>query len=209
LDLLLTDRLTCPRCGPEFGLILLADRMMDRRVVDGTLGCPNCRDAYPVQAGFGDLRAAPRTALEPGLAGGPREAEPEQIQRLAALLGVARGPGTMALVGGPAALGISLAALFEDVEIVGFDADLSVWPEAPRWSRLTSGPGLPIFSRTLRGVAVDGRLGPAWVVEAARVCASLARVVVSDAPASASSWLREAGLDVMAVEDGTVVAARR
>jgi len=183
--------------------------MTDRRVVDGTLGCPNCRDAYPVQGGFGDLRAAPRKALEPGLAGAPRDVNPEQVQRLAALLGVARGPGTMALIGGPAALGIRLAASLEDVEIVGFDADLAVWPQAPRWSRLTSGPGLPIFSRTLRGAAVDGRLGPAWVVEAARVCASLARVVVTDAPENASSWLKEAGLAVMAEEDGTVVAARR
>ena len=57
MHLLLTDRLTCPRCGPSFGLILLADRMNDRRVVDGVLGCPNCRDGFPVRDGFGDLRA--------------------------------------------------------------------------------------------------------------------------------------------------------
>ena len=69
MQLLLTDRLACPRCGPGFGLVLLADRMVDRRVHEGTLGCPNCRDSFTVHAGFADLRAPPRGALQPGLAG--------------------------------------------------------------------------------------------------------------------------------------------
>ena len=63
MHLLLTDRLTCPRCGPEFGLVLLADRLEDRRVLEGALGCPNCRDRYPVRDGFGDLRPPPRTDI--------------------------------------------------------------------------------------------------------------------------------------------------
>lgn len=54
----LTDLLTCPRCGPESGLILLADRIEDRRVLEGALGCPRCQERYPVRAGFADLRPA-------------------------------------------------------------------------------------------------------------------------------------------------------
>ncbi len=30
MHLLLTDRLTCPRCGPDHGLILLAREIVDR-----------------------------------------------------------------------------------------------------------------------------------------------------------------------------------
>ena len=66
MHLLLTDRLTCPRCGPEFGLILLADKLVDRVVHSGVLGCPNCRDAFQVEDGFADLRAPPRRGLEAG-----------------------------------------------------------------------------------------------------------------------------------------------
>ena len=63
MHILLTDRLACPRCGPEFGLVLLAHEVRDRRVLEGDLGCPNCREAYPVREGFADLRPPPRTPL--------------------------------------------------------------------------------------------------------------------------------------------------
>ncbi|HWK89996.1 MAG TPA: Trm112 family protein, partial [Longimicrobium sp.] len=58
MHILLTDLLTCPRCGPEHGLVLLADRIEERRVVRGRLGCPNCRETYPVAGTVADLRVA-------------------------------------------------------------------------------------------------------------------------------------------------------
>jgi len=209
MHLLLTDRLSCPRCGPEFGLILLADQMADRRVRNGTLGCPNCRDSYEIEDGFGDLRAPPRRKLAPGLAGAPGEGDPEEVERLAALIGVAQGPGTIVLAGGPASLGTAIASLLEGVDVVGVDPDLRLWDDDARWSRIVSAPGLPFFSRVMRGVVVDGRLGAGLVLEAARVCAPLGRVVVTNAPDAATGWLREAGLSVMVAEAGIVVAARR
>src|SRR5690606_33440071 len=112
MHVLLTDRLTCPRCGPAFGLILLAERAEERRVQKGVLGCPNCRDSFPIDDGFGDVRAPPRRGVPAGLAGGPdpRPTDAAESERLAALLGVAEGPGTLALVGGPARHGEALAA---------------------------------------------------------------------------------------------------
>ena len=225
MHLLLTDRLTCPRCGPSFGLILLADRMDERRVVSGSLGCPNCRDRFRVADGFADLRAPPRGELGDGLVGptGPggvveasvlpgagvtTEASPAEAERLAALLGVPHGPGTLALVGEPARHGPAIAASIEDVQVVGIDPDLRSWPDRPGFSRLVSAPGIPFFSGVLRGVAVDARLGPAWVEEAARVAASMARVVVVQAGEEMAPMLQALGLTVLAVEAGTVVAAR-
>lgn len=208
MHLLLTDRLSCPRCGPEFGLILLSDRMDDRRVVDGTLGCPNCRDGFPVRDGFGDLRAPPRGPLPPGRAGEPREPDAEAALRMAALLGVAEGPGTLLLVGGVARFAGALAGRVPGVEVVALDGDMARWPEAPRVSRMAARPGIPFFSRTLRGVGVDGGLGSTWVAEAARAAARLARVVVVDAPEGVEALLEEGGLTVLAAEAGTVVAAR-
>ncbi len=208
MHLLLTDRLTCSRCGPEFGLILRADRIEDRIVLDGILGCPNCRDSYPVRDGFGDLRAPPRTEVAEGRAGGPGEVDPDESHRLAALLGVPEGPGTLALVGRTARHANGLANIVAGVEIVAVDGDMGLWEEAPHVSRIVSFPGLPFYSRTLRAVAVDGALGLPWIQDAARVTARLGRVVVMDAPPGTEAALDEGGLAVIASEDGTIVAAR-
>ena len=56
MELSLTDLVTCPRCGPTYGLILIPDEVRERRVVSGLLGCPNCRERYGVEAGVADLR---------------------------------------------------------------------------------------------------------------------------------------------------------
>jgi len=209
VHLLLTDRLTCPRCGPGFGLILLADRMDDRRVLEGVLGCPNCRDGFPVHDGFGDLRAPPRAGdPPPGRAGAPGIVDEAEAARLVALLGVAEGPGTLLLAGSPARYVAWLAEAIPGVEVVGLDADLASWPETPRVSRIMARPGIPISDRTLRGVVVDGGLGARWMREAARVVAPLARVVVTEAPEDARATLLGAGLKILAAEGGTVVAAR-
>lgn len=211
MHVLLTDRLTCPRCGPEFGLILLADRMEDRRVIHGTFGCPNCRDQLEVADGFADLRAPPRGPLPGGYAGQPeaRPDDPADAQRLIALVGVAQGPGTLVLAGEPARHAAAFAVAIEGIHVVAIDADLTGWPGATGVSRMAAAPGIPLFSRSIRGVAVDARLGPAALHDAARVAAPRARVVAVRADeAAAGEILREAGLEVMASEAGTVVAAR-
>lgn len=208
MHLLLTDRLTCPRCGPSFGLILLAERMDDRRVVEGALGCPNCRDRFPVRAGFGDLRAPPRGALGPGLAGPPGPIDGSETERLTALLGVPEGPGTLALVGEPARHAWGVADRVPGVEVVAVDADLAAWPPSPRVSRMVAWPGMPFFNGSLRGAVVDGALGRPWIGEAARVVARLGRLVVVRSGDGAADVLEAAGLRVLAAEAGTVVAAR-
>lgn len=209
MHLLVTDRLTCPRCGPEFGLILLAHRTGgERRVLDGELGCANCRDQFPIREGFGDLRAPPRGELPPGTADGPDQGDPEEAERLQALLGIVRGPGMVALVGGPARHARLLAERIEGVEILAVDPGTARWPEESRVTRFVARPGLPVFSLTLRGVVLDGSLGDRWVAESARVTAPRNRVVVVRAGEETPERLEEAGLQVLAAEAGTVVAAR-
>lgn len=221
MHLLLTDRLTCPRCGPTFGLVLRADRLEHRLVLEGVLGCPNCRDAFPVRGGLADLRAPPRGPLGAGLAGAPDEgdrtcapdartgeAAGEGASRLLPLLGVVGGPGTVALVGGPARGAASLAAALPDVLVVAIDPDMRLWPEAPGVSRLVSAPGLAFRDAQLRGVAVDGRLGEPWLAEAARAVAPRGRVVVTHAGAATGEHLAALGLTVLVAERGTVVATR-
>jgi len=213
VHLLLTDRLTCPRCGPNLGLILLASRLDDRVVHEGHLGCPNCRDSFLIEGGFADLRAPPRGGLRAGLVGAAPESgvdagAHEDAQRLVALVGIVGGPGTVALVGEPARHASALTASSEEIHVAAVDADLRAWPEAPRVSRLVAEPGLPFFGSALRAVAVDGRLGPAWLAESARVVVPRGRVVVVRAPEGTEEALRAQGLTVLAAEAETVVAAR-
>ena len=207
MQLLLTDRLTCPRCGPTFGLILLANQMQERRVMDGVLGCPNCRDSFPVDDGFADLRAPPRGQLGAGSAG-DRPDVPPDAERIVAMLGIPRGPGTVAFVGRPAVYARGFTTSVPDADAVVVDADTSEWPEVERVSRIVSAPGLPFFDRVLRGVVVDGGLDRALLYDAARVTAPMSRVVVLGAGTDAGEVLVEAGLTVLAREGENLVAAR-
>jgi hypothetical protein len=145
------------------------------------------------------------------LAGSP-EAHPdgvEEASRLLALVGVTQGPGTIVLAGAPARHASAFAAGIEGVHVVALDPGLAAWPDAPGVSRMMSGSALPIYSRSMRGVAVDGRLGNDVVEEAARVVVPGGRVVVVRADEDeVAETLRGAGLEVLAREGGTVVAAR-
>ena len=208
MQFLLTDRLTCPRCGPTFGLILLANELVDRRVHDGVLGCPNCRDSFRIEAGFADLRSPPRGDLSPGRAGPDDPASADEAARIVALLGIHAGPGTVATVGRATRFAAPLASAVEDLVVAAVDADTQARPERMGVSRMVSSPGLPFFGRMLRGVVVDGALGKGMLFEAARVTAPLSRVVVVQAGSEASAVLAEAGLDILAAEGETVVAAR-
>jgi len=208
MHLLLTDRLTCPRCGPTFGLILLTHRLEDRIVHEGVLGCPNCRDGFPITGGFGDLRAPPRGETGSGLAGAPGASAADGSAPLLAFLGIVGGPGTIALVGEPARAAAEVARALPEMLVVAVDPDSRHWPEQERVSRLVAAPGLPFFSSGLRAIALDGRLGEEWLTEAARVVAPRGRVVVVHAPAGARARLESAGLKVVAVDAETIVAAR-
>jgi len=95
-----------------------------------------------------------------------------------------------------------------ELDAVIVDPDAAAWPERERISRVAAWPRLPFFSGTLRGVVIDGRLGRALLFEAARVTARLSRTVVVNAAREAPEVLAEAGLEVLAEERGTVVAAR-
>lgn len=217
-----TDVLACPRCGGGFGLVLLADRVVERRVLVGELGCPNCRERYPIRNGFADLRTVRRgsRARNPYAGGGPpTEPAPEppahgpeageRSTRLAALLGLSEPRRLVALLGPLAREAPGVAALVEGVEIVAADAALEAWPESAGVSRIAIDPGLPILDRTLGAVALSGAADADRLELAARAVAPLGRVVIEDAPADAATRLVEEGMEVLAADAGTIVAVSK
>jgi uncharacterized protein YbaR (Trm112 family) len=214
MHILLTDALTCPRCGPDFGLILLAERIEERRVAAGHLGCPNCRSHYPVRDRVVDLRLggpASSESVESAESAGstePGRGGDEAALRLAALMGLAGASG-MALLAGPGARhAAAVSALVPELEVIA----VSQRPDAgdagaeAKVSRvLASGAALP-FRGGLRAVALTGGADDARLREALRVLAPGARLVVDPAPADAAERLRGLGAEVLLAEEGVVVA---
>ena len=224
MHLLLTDRLICPRCGPGFGLILLADRLENRRVIEGSLGCPNCRDRFPVEGGFGDFRPPPRSAEDEAPDIEP-PASPSAME-VAALLGLSDGPGNVALIGDIAGHATALARLAPAVEFIGIAPGLRGWEEGEGVSRMTAGAFLPFSSGSLRGVGLLADRGPSMAAgaslagkpslagepsltgELARVVTASGRIAVWGAVHGWEKALSSEGLDVLASEESALVVTR-
>jgi uncharacterized protein YbaR (Trm112 family) len=208
VHLLLTDRLVCPRCGEGFGLILRADRLVDRRVLEGGLGCPNCRDRFPIADGFADLRSPPRAPLPPV---SPAPAvDPAETERLAALLGVAEGPGNIALVGPLSAHAGGLADRIPGVEVIAIGSEARAQEEREGVSRLAADALLPFHPWSLRALALSA--GSAALLEHPKELAALVprggRVVVEAPAADAAERLAAAGARVLAHDARWACAVR-
>lgn len=200
MHILLTDILTCPRCGPGFGLILLADRVEDRRVRTGLLGCSNCREKYPIRDGAVDFGATPER-VEPRV-------DSSAAERLAALLGVTRGPAFLLLAGPAAGHAAALADMLDDVEVLTIDA-VAESDDGPGINRiLARGPRLPIASAKIAGVALTGPAADALLDEGARAVSPVGRLVLDPAPPDAAERLVRHGMRIAAQQDGTAVAVR-
>jgi uncharacterized protein YbaR (Trm112 family) len=205
VHILLTDLLACPRCGPEHGLVLLADRVEERRVIEGRLGCPNCREQYRIHAGVADLRSAAESGhAERGASGEGAPPDPDEAMRLGALLGLAEAAGTVLLAGQCSRHAPALASLLEQLEVVAYGAAEPVGGAATRVTRMRGGARLPFRDGVLRGVALSAAAAPP--AEALRVVQPGGRVVLLGASAEDARGLEAAGGQLLLEQDGVVVA---
>lgn len=203
--LLLTDVLRCPRCGPEWGLILLAERIdNERRIEEGRLGCANCRNAYPIEGGVLDLRLE-GTRTSGAEEGAATQGDGDTALRLAALLGLAVGGGRVALRGIAATVAPQLAALVPEVEVVELRAERG-GGSSPGVDEVLSERGFPFADGALRGVALQRYGDRQDLAEAMRVVVPGARVVVEDGGSGAEAMLRSMGAEILLSEGETVVA---
>lgn len=202
MHILLTDALTCPRCGPRFGLIVLADRLDDRRVVEGSLGCANCREEFPVHEGIADLRF-PRDA--PALVAGASPRDAEAALRFAALLAVRDRPGMVLLLGVDEDTAAEVARLLPGAQvIVSVQEDLS---GTGVQNRVRVAGSLPFRDASLRGAVLGGEAAPELLDELSRALAPGAHLVVDPAAPGTAAALVEKGLGVVLDQEGVVVAS--
>lgn len=206
MHILLTDILTCPRCGPEFGLIVLADRIDDRQVREGQLGCANCRLTYAIERGAGDMRVDGGDTLP--LEGGSGTDDDERAFRAAALLGQAQ-PNASILVleqdGGRAA---EVARIFPEAHVIGVTVarPSEEQPSAGYLSRIRSGRRLPFRGQSVRGAAIFGSPSPDLMEEVARVLMKGGRMVIDEATDETVTTVEELGLELLLDQDRVVVA---
>jgi len=210
MHILLTDILSCPRCGPGFGLIVLAEGIEDRRVREGSLGCANCRQSFPVLEGVADLRhsaSPPFPAEVPGGAVGEGMPDTERSFRLAALLGATGSQSAVLVVEPTGRLAPGVAAVQEGTHVVGMSGSPPLRHASEGvLSRILAGGRIPVRSHSLRGVAFAGVDTRPLLGEAARILMPRGRLVIDPAPAGLSSALRQEGFLIRLEQDGVVVA---
>ena len=202
--LLLTDVLACPECGPDNGLVLLSEKVQDRRVLEGQLGCPACERRYPVRGGFADF--APERVGEEAL---EQEGLEEAPLRVAALMGVAEGPASVLVCGASPQLAAAVAGLVPRLEVALTDSRADAEPEEPGVSRMRTGRHLPFYGASLRAVTLFGATAARRLEEAVRVLHPTGRLVIMGAEPPTESELARHGLQLLAREGQTAVLKRR
>jgi len=191
----LTDHLRCPADHAEQYLVLLPDRIVERSVIAGRLGCPVCGRTWAVAEGVAEL-------------GGPPPAPPSGAAldpaAMHVLLGLSGPGGYAALVGSAAEAWRGLTAELKGVGLVAVNPPAGVADAAPLLS-VVRAPLIPLKARSLRGVVLGGEVSDDlhWVREAARVTLPGLRVVGR----GREPELPE--LELLASAEGHWVAARR
>jgi uncharacterized protein YbaR (Trm112 family) len=190
----LTDHLRCPADHEESYLVLLPNRMEDRSVLEGRLGCPVCGRTYSLVEGVLDLGGE----VPPTPASTLLEPEP-----LTALVGLSGPGGYLVLVGRPAGGWREVAELNPGVGLVAVNPGPEV-VDAPGISLLRGG-SLPLKSRSMRGVVLGSPYGsdPRWVTDGARVVLPGLRV------AGEGRVPESAAIDLMASAGGVWVGTPR
>jgi uncharacterized protein YbaR (Trm112 family) len=198
--LVLTDILSCPRCRPEQGLIVLSHRMVDRRILEGRLGCPICESQYPIHSGVADLRTGPAEAQ-------PSETRAHTALELAALMGVAQGPGFALISGGTPALAAELAETVANLEWIALGGSMETQIERAGVNRLAVDSGnVPVRARSVRGAIVLDR--GRSLRDIVRTLRPAARLVLAQPDDAMIAELSEVGVRMIARNDALLVAEK-
>ncbi|MGH7469801.1 MAG: hypothetical protein ACRENP_17770 [Longimicrobiales bacterium] len=202
MHLVLTDWLTCPHCGPHEGLIVLAERIVNRRILEGALGCPACQRQFSVRNGEADLRTDTDSSFHTMTAA----ATAEDARRLAALLGLTEGHGYAVLMGAATDRAAELAELVPGLELIAINARAA--QPTPGVSLLRADTVLPLRSSSVRGVVVSEGAPTDLHEEVLRVLAPGARLVISTALPAAQALADSNEARTLARDAQHIVLAR-
>jgi hypothetical protein len=191
----LAERMQCPRPHRATPLIVVARRSVDRDLVDGVAGCPECFLEAEVAAGDvvfpGAVVGESTTPSVPAAPSLPdADTDTEALTRLVALLGLAEPGGAVLLTGRYAALAAPLTAAV-DVAVVAWNAAVPGGSSAV-W---LAEPAVPFTDGTFRAAALDAALPLPVVLDAVRSVTAGGRVLGAAAlerPATVRELARDA-----------------
>ena len=151
----LVDSLRCPEPHDETWLVATIDRLDGRHIVEGSLGCPICRQVYPIRDGVVEMRRGETPPHPPHDDTYGRMTLPsdDDVSRCAALLGMAEPGGLYVLAGAAGKVTNGLEQVTEGklllvspTDDVVLTSDMSV---------LRASGTLPVAACVVRGVLLD------------------------------------------------------
>lgn len=196
----LIDLLRCIRPHDETWLVASFNKISNRFVEDGKLGCPSCSVEYWIRGGVADFSAEvvlPECEDERKAAGHSRE---ELATRAGAYLDATE-PGATIVLGGLWAYAAQKLSEMSEVRVFALNAPNGV-TESPTVGLVRVGSEIPLAAGSVAGVALDAWF-PATIVESAvRVVRPGGRIV---GPASMPP---PSGLHILAHDDKYWVALK-
>lgn len=167
--------LRCPENHAASFLVMSTGEMLGRMVRSGILGCPLCRNEYPIVKGVvkfsgGETRVTRDVAED-------SPPFPVDAPTLQALLDLSGPGGYVVLVGSAVRHAEGLAGLMGGIHFVGINAP-SELEELPVLSLLECATLIPLRDSVARAVVVGAEAATApWLAEARRVLLRGRRVV--------------------------------
>lgn len=190
----LTDHLRCTAPHPEQFLVLLPDRLDERRVVSGELGCPVCGRVIRLADGEADFGDGTPSGGETALT----------AVAIESFLGLSGPGGYIALVGSATSLAGMVGGLLPGVRLVLVNPAPGI-PDSATASVLRAGR-LPLKTASMRGIVVgeDAADDPIWVGDSANAVLPGLRIVVAG-----GTPVPPTGVEVLAEGAGCWVGRRR
>ncbi len=157
------DAFRCTRDHELTWLVAQADRLEDRDILTGELGCPVCGARYPIVAGVADFRDPAARGAAPAPARAAADL-PERALRAAALLGLTEPGGLVVLAGAWGDAAPDVAALVEGVHVLAIDPAAGV-SSGFGVSVACAGAVLPLRPDSVRAIAIDAAHARAAFIE--------------------------------------------
>lgn len=184
----LAEYLLCNGDHEPTYLVMTPDRMENRIVLEGTVGCPRCRREYRIENGLLDFLPLD-VRYDP-----PDPASGVSAETIRALMGITGPGGYVVLIGSAASLAPALAGLLDGVHLVAVNppATLETTPEI---SRLRGRDRIPLRASMARAVVIGAEhaIDP-WLDDACRILLrGLRLVVLTDDPGPVGAQALAAG----------------
>jgi uncharacterized protein YbaR (Trm112 family) len=189
----ISEFLRCPQPHDDSVCVIVPHEMLGRMIVRGVVGCPVCKQEYPITDGvvrFGETAATAEPAAT---------ADADVIW---ALLGLTSPGGAVVLVGSAARLATPLAQRLGGIHFVGVNAGPGV-EMSPVLTLLRHPHRIPLRHGMARGVVLGAEAAvEPWIREGGRVLLNGQRLV------AVAETLSAPGLDPLAAGRGLWVGQK-